>query len=102
MAPPAQPYIDIVTGTTYGDIDSPGTFSWYNSKPPGPNSSCTVTGTGNWCTSSSYGPIGAQAWVTASVLPNLASANYRWDCPCCMLGSPSSPVHGLHPKPTKK
>lgn len=101
MAPPAEPYIDIVTGHTYGNIDSPGTFSWYNSKAIGQNS-CTVAGTGNWCDSSSYGPISPQSSVTASVLPGLPSTNYPWACPCCMLGNPSAPVHGVHPFPPKK
>ncbi len=101
MPAPAQPYIDIVTGQTYGTINSGGSFSWYNSKPSG-GSSCTVSGTGNWCTASSYGPIAAQSSMGASVLGGLPSANYPWACPCCALGNPSSPIHGGHPKPTKR
>ena len=99
MAPPAQPYVDIVSGITYGTILAGSSFSWYNSKQPGPNSSCTVTGTAIWCTGGSYGPIAAQASMTATVKSNLASASYQWGCSCCLIGSPSSPVHGVHPKP---
>ena len=101
MGAPAEPYIDIVTGRTYGTIDSPGSFSWYNSKASGGNS-CTVSNTSSWCTGSSYGPIAAQSSVSADVKSGLSSASYGWSCPCCELGSPSSPVHGVHPFPPKK
>jgi hypothetical protein len=98
---PAQPYIDLVTGTTHGTIDSGGSFSWYNSKAAG-GSACSVSNVGTWCTASSYGPINAQASMSASVTSGIATGSYSWVCPCCEVGSPRAPIQGGHTKPTKK
>ena len=101
MGAPAEPYIDIVSGTAYGTFDSPGSFSWYNSKAVG-GINCTVSTSGGWSDKSSYPSIAPQASASASVVTGLRSGNYDWSCPCCQLASPRVPIVGAHPVPPKK
>jgi hypothetical protein len=101
MGAPSEPYVDIVTGRTYGTFDSPGSFYWYNSKAAG-GSNCTVSASGNWSDKSSYPDIAPQSSASASIVGDLASGNYPWSCPCCQLGSPRVPIVGGHPKPPHK
>ena len=103
MPAPAQPYLDLVTGTVHGTITSPGTFSWYNSHTTG-GISCSVSGVETWCTASAYNSIAPQTSMSANVKTGLATGNYGFICPCCELGSPKAPIQGGHdhPFPPKK
>jgi len=100
MPAPAEPYIDIVTGSVHNSnnnnqLSSPCTFSWYNSKAAG-GSNCSVTVSGNWTDKSSYPDIAPQASASASIGSSVATGSYAWSCPCCEVGSPRAPVKSGH------
>src|SRR5579864_7017353 len=100
MPAPAEPYIDIVTGSVHNSsnnnqLPSPCSFTWYNSKLAG-GSNCTVTVSGNWSDQSSYPNIAPQATASASVNSGLSTGTYPWSCPCCEVGSPRAPIKGGH------
>ena len=94
MAAPAQPYIDVVTGTVYGDIKVNGSFSWYNS---GTSNSCDVTGVGNWCTSSEYKNIGTDSSMGGQVkAAPLQPGTYYFTSTGHPSGNPSVSIHAQH------
>lgn len=98
MSVPAEPYVDIITGSVHNSannnqLPSPCNFVWYNSRTAG-GASCTVTVSGGWTDQSSYGPITPQGTAPASVNSNLATGTYPWSCPCCMNGTPRAPIKG--------
>jgi hypothetical protein len=96
MPPPPPPYVDIKTGFSNPpgmEVPRGGSFSWYNSNPPG-GLSCTVTISGNWCTPPyPKGPIQPQGSAQSNVAVDTPDGFYNWSSECCLLAQPVH-VHG--------
>jgi hypothetical protein len=96
MPVPSEPYIDIVTGDTHGEIVEGEEFNWYNSQTTG---SCTLSDYSSWCTmpNNVVGPDSSQPATAKDV-----TGNFGYSCPCHTGPAPVIVVHPVMPQNQRK